>query len=149
MYIFVFFLMIRRPPRSTRTDTLFPYTTLFRSAAGDAPLPVVDADQGFDFEGFDEDGVHVKGREWGMGNGASVPPQGSRDPSVHQASNPSTATNRDHSAAFSSIFPLLPLPLNDRRRPHLPPRQSMYTGAVSLRGSASHHPAPPHPRPRC
>src|SRR3546814_3494383 len=28
-----FFLMIRRPPRSTRTDTLFPYTTLFRSSA--------------------------------------------------------------------------------------------------------------------
>src|SRR3546814_12669691 len=28
---FIFFLMIRRPPRSTRTDTLFPYTTLFRS----------------------------------------------------------------------------------------------------------------------
>src|SRR3546814_19420448 len=27
----VFLLMIRRPPRSTRTDTLFPYTTLFRS----------------------------------------------------------------------------------------------------------------------
>src|SRR3546814_2153047 len=27
----MFFLMIRRPPRSTRTDTLFPYTTLFRS----------------------------------------------------------------------------------------------------------------------
>src|SRR3546814_14637728 len=27
--------MIRRPPRSTRTDTLFPYTTLFRSAPGD------------------------------------------------------------------------------------------------------------------
>src|SRR3546814_10458649 len=31
MLIFFFFLMIRRPPRSTRTDTLFPYTTLFRS----------------------------------------------------------------------------------------------------------------------
>src|SRR3546814_13102657 len=29
--ILCFFLMIRRPPRSTRTDTLFPYTTLFRS----------------------------------------------------------------------------------------------------------------------
>src|SRR3546814_13466691 len=29
--IILFFLMIRRPPRSTRTDTLFPYTTLFRS----------------------------------------------------------------------------------------------------------------------
>src|SRR3546814_1852846 len=30
--LLIFFLMIRRPPRSTRTDTLFPYTTLFRSA---------------------------------------------------------------------------------------------------------------------
>src|SRR3546814_18728432 len=30
-WLFFFFLMIRRPPRSTRTDTLFPYTTLFRS----------------------------------------------------------------------------------------------------------------------
>src|SRR3546814_2953967 len=30
-YVMFFFLMIRRPPRSTRTDTLFPYTTLFRS----------------------------------------------------------------------------------------------------------------------
>src|SRR3546814_1471209 len=29
--IIYFFLMIRRPPISTRTDTLFPYTTLFRS----------------------------------------------------------------------------------------------------------------------
>src|SRR3546814_8424972 len=30
--------MIRRPPRSTRTDTLFPYTTLFRSSLGAAGL---------------------------------------------------------------------------------------------------------------
>src|SRR3546814_2074498 len=35
--MFFFFLMIRRPPRSTRTDTLFPYTTLFRS--GDLLTP--------------------------------------------------------------------------------------------------------------
>src|SRR3546814_3810142 len=35
---FFFFLMIRRPPRSTRTDTLFPYTTLFRSDAVDIRL---------------------------------------------------------------------------------------------------------------
>src|SRR3546814_9061272 len=32
-----FFLRIRRPPRSTRTDTLFPYTTLFRSS----PIPIM------------------------------------------------------------------------------------------------------------
>src|SRR3546814_14860749 len=31
LFFLFFFLMIRRPPRSTRTDTLFPYTTLFRS----------------------------------------------------------------------------------------------------------------------
>src|SRR3546814_2615294 len=31
MSVLFFFVMIRRPPRSTRTDTLFPYTTLFRS----------------------------------------------------------------------------------------------------------------------
>src|SRR3546814_16720743 len=34
--------MIRRPPRSTRTDTLFPYTTLFRSAGW---LTLADAEQ--------------------------------------------------------------------------------------------------------
>src|SRR3546814_3737909 len=33
MYVYMFFVMIQRPPRSTRTDTLFPYTTLFRSNA--------------------------------------------------------------------------------------------------------------------
>src|SRR3546814_20147537 len=31
MHVVFFFLMLRRPPRSTRTDTLFPYTTLFLS----------------------------------------------------------------------------------------------------------------------
>src|SRR3546814_1143176 len=31
VYFMFFFLRLRRPPRSTRTDTLFPYTTLFRS----------------------------------------------------------------------------------------------------------------------
>src|SRR3546814_11995308 len=36
--MYVFFLMIRRPPRSTRTDTLFPYTTLFRSFLA-RPIP--------------------------------------------------------------------------------------------------------------
>src|SRR3546814_10219812 len=35
-----FFLMIRRPPISTRTDTLFPYTTLFRSSRTGEAAPV-------------------------------------------------------------------------------------------------------------
>src|SRR3546814_11978313 len=47
----VFFLMIRRPPRSTRTDTLFPYTTLFRSNrqghhAGPPQMDAGDVPQG-------------------------------------------------------------------------------------------------------
>src|SRR3546814_20707220 len=42
---FCFFLMIRRPPRSTRTDTLFPYTPLFRSPhmTLDTDHPVIGA----------------------------------------------------------------------------------------------------------
>src|SRR3546814_13107032 len=43
MYLLlIFFLMIRRPPRSTRTDTLFPYTTLFRSLHPRENAPVVE-----------------------------------------------------------------------------------------------------------
>src|SRR3546814_21188648 len=34
--------MIRRPPRSTRTDTLFPYTTLFRSGNADGGLTTIE-----------------------------------------------------------------------------------------------------------
>src|SRR3546814_2908375 len=37
--------MIRRPPRSTRTDTLFPYTTLFRSVGGPRQLLIVQQHQ--------------------------------------------------------------------------------------------------------
>src|SRR3546814_1255159 len=42
--VVVFFLMIRRPPRSTRTDTLFPYTTLFRSLRGCHAIEMVRRD---------------------------------------------------------------------------------------------------------
>src|SRR3546814_1263255 len=43
LLLFIFFLMIRRPPRSTRTDTLFPYTTLFRSVGseGQSAVPAI------------------------------------------------------------------------------------------------------------
>src|SRR3546814_11213630 len=36
--LYVFVLLVRRPPRSTRTDTLFPYSTLFRSSRSGPPL---------------------------------------------------------------------------------------------------------------
>src|SRR3546814_19928621 len=47
LYPALCFLMIRRPPRSTRTDTLFPYTTLFRSIG----TRVVGRDRGFAGDG--------------------------------------------------------------------------------------------------
>src|SRR3546814_14835017 len=51
----IVFLMIRRPPRSTRTDTLFPYPTLFRSK------PVAR-----------EDGVHTAGSSSQISDGAAA-----------------------------------------------------------------------------
>src|SRR3546814_1488986 len=54
----VFFLMIRRPPRSTRTDTLFPYTTLFRSVL----VPVVEGVESEQHGLADELAQHLVGR---------------------------------------------------------------------------------------
>src|SRR3546814_15488891 len=52
-----FFLMIRRPPRSTRTDTLFPYTTLFRSLQGfDADDQVALGKRLIDLDGTENKG---------------------------------------------------------------------------------------------
>src|SRR3546814_11423907 len=57
--------MIRRPPRSTRTDTLFPYTTLFRSL-----LKGVGADQmGGHLAGEDDDGDRIHKRVGDAGDG--------------------------------------------------------------------------------
>src|SRR3546814_4756445 len=55
--------MIRRPPRSTRTDTLFPYTTLFRSAGQQAGLrqhleAVADAEHRHALVGARDDLLH-------------------------------------------------------------------------------------------
>src|SRR3546814_17445864 len=47
-----FFLMIRRPPRSTRTDTLFPYTTLFRSTRLLRPVQAVMFAAFFNFAAY-------------------------------------------------------------------------------------------------
>src|SRR3546814_17442557 len=56
-FVFLFFfLMNRRPPRSTRTDTRFPYTTLFRSheRAGQPPLLDFEHEQLLDARHFDK-----------------------------------------------------------------------------------------------
>src|SRR3546814_16980262 len=69
-YIIVFFLMIRRPPRSTRTDTLFPYTTLFRSKS-EALIPLEEFlnDQGeLEVEAGDFVSVAIDSLENGYGD---------------------------------------------------------------------------------
>src|SRR3546814_4508098 len=50
-----YFLMIRRPPRSTRTDTLFPYTTLFRSDRLGPVLPGADPREAIGRYGDDDE----------------------------------------------------------------------------------------------
>src|SRR3546814_11462288 len=58
LYYFIFFLMILRPPRSTRTDTLFPYTTLFRSPRipqGSRADPAAAGGQGRGFPGHNRE----------------------------------------------------------------------------------------------
>src|SRR3546814_5506132 len=64
--------MIRRPPRSTRTDTLFPYTTLFRSPAVAIGAPPSDAIILFD--GRSLDAWIPQGAAWSVKGGAMTVP---------------------------------------------------------------------------
>src|SRR3546814_15578211 len=107
--------MIRRPPRSTRTDTLFPYTTLFRSPARASDPPVVTIAQGA-LSGSGEPGLHIfKGIPYAappVGERRWKPPappvrwQGRRDatrfgPSCLQPPVPATSLYADPPAAMS------------------------------------------------
>src|SRR3546814_7724923 len=76
--------MIRRPPRSTRTDTLFPYTTLFRSGVDQAPdrdgkagrrwLDRASQQEGAaDLHARDREAAQVAGRHQGNAEPAGLP----------------------------------------------------------------------------
>src|SRR3546814_3970321 len=75
-----FFLMIRRPPRSTRTDTLFPYTTLFRS---------LRADQRYH---------HHQPRVRGVANRVR------RSPDDHRAPRSNTVRSEEHTSELQSLM---------------------------------------------
>src|SRR3546814_19378611 len=62
--------MIRRPPRSTRTDTLFPYTTLFRSWRGDGGM-MVEIPHVLDTAGLARVRGLIDAAEWIDGNATS------------------------------------------------------------------------------
>src|SRR3546814_13786527 len=97
MFVF-FFLMIRRPPRSTLTDTLFPYTTLFRSDGGhgireqrqDGQRDVVEGQAGRDVE-FHEAQVYGQAVEAAQ----AVVPAGDRVPAKGK-DRKSTRLNSSH-----------------------------------------------------
>src|SRR3546814_18825424 len=82
---FFLFLMLRRPPRSTRTDTLFPYTTLFRSQRRASlsrsgfswklsSFPLFGSKRGFaGFAGADTHGLtDIQDKDLSVPNGAAV-----------------------------------------------------------------------------
>src|SRR3546814_5597235 len=73
---FFFFLRIRRPPSSTRTATLFPYTTLFRSplagAVGDADGALALEDHPFDVGVGDDGEVGTLARRAQIGDGGAA-----------------------------------------------------------------------------
>src|SRR3546814_3043816 len=83
-FLCFFFLMIRRPPRSTRTDTLFPYTTLFRS--GRVVAAVFKA-----LETFDEDGNHIAIRD-------------RADDAAHGWGTPSWDRSEEHTSELQSLM---------------------------------------------
>src|SRR3546814_20187605 len=72
LFVCFFFLMIRRPPRSTRTDTLFPYTTLFRSGLPDDDRPGADDEDRFDVGAL----RHGETRLWSHRARIPLPPCG-------------------------------------------------------------------------
>src|SRR3546814_17629916 len=99
--------MIRRPPRSTRTDTLFPYTTLFRSCRG-----FLKGRDWFDFSWYVAKGVTlnlallrnalIKAGPWAGDNHIAVDM-----PWLHEA-RASTHAKIDWTAAADAVRGLLP-----------------------------------------
>src|SRR3546814_15590631 len=73
-FFFIFFLMIRRPPRSTRTDTLFPYTTLFRSH----PRPQTTLEKLSRLSPLNANGIVTAGNASGLNDGAAIVMVGTR-----------------------------------------------------------------------
>src|SRR3546814_1188728 len=80
--------MIRRPPRSTRTDTLFPYTTLFRSATG--------ASDGSCTNSSAPCSTSPRGRQHSTNDDRS-------DPHRHRCA-PSSARSEEHTSELQSLM---------------------------------------------
>src|SRR3546814_16528422 len=85
-----FFIMIRRPPRSTRTDTLFPYTTLFRS--GDAG------------EQRQDDGIERQRLHSAAGERAPAPPGAQSQLDEHRHHREDDDRSEEHTSELHSLM---------------------------------------------
>src|SRR3546814_4353696 len=100
----VLFLMVRRPPRSTRTDTLFPYTTLFRSYGDGAlawGLP--------EFEAYARQGVPVialvgNDASWGQIARDQIPVLGDDVATTLSAARYEAARSEEHTSELQSLM---------------------------------------------
>src|SRR3546814_6564555 len=90
---FFFFLMIRRPPRSTRTDTLFPYTTLFRSPGPEGGQP-----PGLRF------GQRLQGQPRRRPRASAGNPQSGRDRAGPAFRAPEGARSEEHTSELQSLM---------------------------------------------
>src|SRR3546814_14076486 len=106
--------MLRRPPRSTRTDTLFPYTPLFRSIAGRLPLEGRWSRDVGSAPGVREETVHLGGDIGVCSAGDSE--IGGRD---HAGPTGSAANDAANNAAAAILFHQKSLPTLEIGRAHV------------------------------
>src|SRR3546814_1616516 len=96
--------MIRRPPRSTRTDTLFPYTTLFRSLQGDF-LTATFQHEALGPRGTPEDTTVLYLVTRGHGLAQSLLPAINRfDPAAHLPQPEAEARSEEHTSELQSLM---------------------------------------------
>src|SRR3546814_6600226 len=96
--------MIRRPPRSTRTDTLFPYTTLFRSVGEDLAFDAVAADQALFGLALQRVGVEAMALEGFVVHASGVEGHGRNV--VGHAGRRSQSRSEEHTSELQSLMRL-------------------------------------------
>src|SRR3546814_18401026 len=93
----IFFLMIRRPPRTTRTHTLFPYTTLFRSLPGGGFVLIDQHQSGLAAFFYDQAEIVVAIRaEAVVGKQTALFGSAEQQEGVHETDRRSTRLNSSH-----------------------------------------------------
>src|SRR3546814_4676691 len=96
--------MIRRPPRSTRTDTLFPYTTLFRSGR----QVVLTRDLGHPQEGLlhvgVDPGLGIRCHRWSSMNAETPPGRATAASSTVSVASASPDRSEEHTSELQSLM---------------------------------------------